>query len=59
MICQKFTAKTGGEKLWKILQHLAKLEARSEWHLFSDTVYLLLMLLLHFNSIDPAYNGYG
>jgi len=29
-----------GERILKIRQHLAKLEAEIQWHLFPDTVYI-------------------
>jgi len=38
LICQKFTAKTAGERSLKIGYHSAKLEAKIEWHRFSGTV---------------------
>jgi len=34
-VTQKFTAKSVGESTLKIGQHLTKLEAKVEWHLFS------------------------
>jgi len=37
--CQKFTAKTEGERTVKIGWHLAKLKAKIKWHLFPDMVY--------------------
>jgi len=34
LIYQKFTAKSVGERIVKVGQHLAKLEAKAEWHFF-------------------------
>ena len=34
-VCQKFTAKSVGERILKTSQHMAKLEAKVEWRLFS------------------------
>jgi len=39
LVCQKFTAKFVGERMLKIGQHLANLEAKAVWHHFQDTVY--------------------
>jgi len=35
LLCYKFIAKSVGERILKIGQYLAKLEAKIQWHLFS------------------------
>jgi len=34
-VLPEITAKSAGERILKISQHLAMLEAKTEWHLFS------------------------
>jgi len=45
LLFPKFTAKSAGEIIFKISQHLTKVEAKIQWHLFSAHVVLLNQLI--------------